>query len=72
VVKDFLSVGESYPLVDFVARCRTALGIANERVRGKYGYACSQAITQLAHIESTATAYADIPNAHVTVDAFEE
>ena len=72
VIKDFFSVGESYPLEDFLARSRAALNIANERVRAKYGFACSQAITQLARIESAAMAFADAADARVTVDAFEE
>jgi uncharacterized repeat protein (TIGR04042 family) len=72
VIKDYFSVGESYPLADFLARSRAALNIANERVRAKYGFACSQAITQLARIESAATAFGDDADARVTVDAFEE
>jgi len=72
VIKDFFSVGESYPLADFLARSRAALSIANERVRAKYGFACSQAITQLARIESAAMAFGDAADARVTVDAFEE
>jgi uncharacterized repeat protein (TIGR04042 family) len=72
VIKDYFSVGESYPLADFVARSRAALNIANERVRAKYGFACSQAITQLARIESAAMAFGDAADARVTVDAFEE
>ena len=72
VIKDFFSVGESYPLADFLARSRAALNIANEGVRAKYGFACSQAITQLARIESAAMAFADAADARVTVDAFEE
>jgi uncharacterized repeat protein (TIGR04042 family) len=72
VIKDYFSVGVSYPLADFLARSRTALNIANERVRAKYGFACSQAITQLARIESAAMAFADAADARVTVDAFEE
>jgi uncharacterized repeat protein (TIGR04042 family) len=72
VIKDYFSVGESYPLADFLARSRTAFNIANERVRAKYGFACSQAITQLARIESAAMAFGDDAEARVTVDAFEE
>ena len=72
VIKDYFSVGESYPVADFLARSRTAFNIANERVRAKYGFACSQAITQLARIESVAMAFGDDADACVTVDAFEE
>ena len=72
VIKDYFSVGESYPLADFLARSRAALNIANERVRAKYGFACSQAVNQLARIESAAMAFGGDADARVTIDAFEE
>jgi uncharacterized repeat protein (TIGR04042 family) len=72
VVKKFFSVGETYPLADFVERSRTALDIASERVKSKYGFRCSRAIAQQLRIETAAAAYADFPHARVTVDAFEE
>jgi uncharacterized repeat protein (TIGR04042 family) len=72
VVKDFLSLGESYPLADFVERSRSALNIASERVEAKYGWPCSRAKAQLARIETAAEAFTNFPGARVTVDAFEE
>jgi uncharacterized repeat protein (TIGR04042 family) len=72
VVKDFLSPGKTYPLADFVKRSRTALNIASERVEEKYGWPCSRAQAQLARIEAAADAFTDVPDARVTVDAFEE
>jgi len=72
VVKDFFSPGESYPLADFVTRSQTALDIASERVKKKYGWRCSRAAAQFARIETAARAFADFPNAHVTIDAFED
>jgi uncharacterized repeat protein (TIGR04042 family) len=72
VIKDFFSPGESYPLDDFVTRSRTALNIASERVRAKYGFACSSAMDQLARIEAAAKTFAHLPGARVHVDAFEE
>jgi uncharacterized repeat protein (TIGR04042 family) len=72
VVKDYLAPGETYPLADFIERSRAMLNIASERVRAKYGYACSSAMDQLARIETTAAAFAHLPDARVTVDAFEE
>jgi uncharacterized repeat protein (TIGR04042 family) len=72
VVKDFLSAGQSYPLADFLERSRNALNIANERVRAKYGYGCSQAVAQIARIETAAAAFADVVDPRVAVDAFEE
>ena len=72
VVKEFLAPGQSYPLADFVTRCRTALGIASERVKEKYGYRCSRAAAQLTRIETGAASFAESAGARVTVDAFEE
>ena len=72
VVKDYFSPGESYPLAEFVGRSRTALGIASERVKEKFGFHCSRALAQLAQIESGAAAFAHCPGARVTIDAFEE
>jgi uncharacterized repeat protein (TIGR04042 family) len=38
VIKDYFTPGESYALADFVERSRTALLIASDRVRAKYGF----------------------------------
>jgi len=54
VIKDYLVPGSSYPLPEFLDRSREALHIASERVRAKFGYACSMAMDQLAQIEATA------------------
>ncbi|MDN4054861.1 MSMEG_0570 family nitrogen starvation response protein [Massilia sp. YIM B02763] len=54
VIKDYLDVGGRYPVDDFVRRSREALHIASERVRAKYGFACSSALDQLARIEQKA------------------
>lgn len=72
VVKEFLSVGESYPVGDFVARCRKALQIASERLRQKYGFACSSAAMQLAEIEEAATRFESVAEATVKVLRFRE
>lgn len=72
VVKDHMAVGGTYPLADFLDRSRTALGIASDRVKAKYGFPCSRALGQLARIESAARPFADTPAATVTVLAFEE
>jgi len=57
VIHDYLLAGESYALADFMARCRTALHLASERVRLKYGYACSSAADQLERLEARALSY---------------
>lgn len=72
VIGEHMSPGESYPLDDFVERSRAALNIASERVRAKYGFACSSALDQLARIETAAGRFAGAPDARVTVVSFEQ
>jgi uncharacterized repeat protein (TIGR04042 family) len=69
VVREYLEVGRSYPVADFLARSRAALSLASERVRAKYGYACTGAMEQLAAIEERAAAVD--PGAAVAVVGFE-
>jgi putative flavoprotein involved in K+ transport len=54
VVEEHLAVGQHYPLRDFLERARRALELASERVRARYGFACSSALDQLARLEATA------------------
>ncbi|GAB4058741.1 MSMEG_0570 family nitrogen starvation response protein [Uliginosibacterium sediminicola] len=72
VIKDFLTPGTRYPMADFMSRSREALNIASERVRAKYGYACSSAMDQLAELEAHAQRFANLPDAQVEVLGFEE
>jgi uncharacterized repeat protein (TIGR04042 family) len=72
VIKDFLAVGASYPLAEFLTRSRTALDIASERVKEKYGWHCSRAQAQLARIEAAAKGFAALPDARVIIDRFED
>jgi uncharacterized repeat protein (TIGR04042 family) len=69
VVRDYLREGESYPLPEFLDLSRTALTIASERVRAKYGHACSLALGQLARIEAAAAGFERDSN--VIVETFE-
>ena len=69
VVREHLAVGESYPVPEFLHRVGNALNIASERVRAKYGYACSMALDQLAAIEATAAH--STPEQRVHVLAFD-
>lgn len=71
VVQDYLAPGTQYALPDFLQRTREALDIASERVRAKYGFACSQAMDQLAEIEHIARRFAGTADAQVTVVAFD-
>lgn len=71
VVQDYLSPGQRYALPDFVHRSREALGIASDRVRAKFGFACSQAMDQLAEIERIAARFEAQADAQVAVLAFD-
>ncbi|NIF73722.1 MULTISPECIES: MSMEG_0570 family nitrogen starvation response protein [unclassified Burkholderia] len=71
VVADYFTPGSEYPLADFVARSRESLGIASERVRAKFGFACSAAMDELARIEALAERFGQQAEASVTVLALE-
>ncbi|MDX2933447.1 MSMEG_0570 family nitrogen starvation response protein [Streptomyces ipomoeae] len=69
VVEDYFTPGGEYELADFVERSRTALGIAGERVKEKFGFYCTGASDQLAQIEQTATAYTSFADAKVIIES---
>ena len=71
VIKDYLTPGASYPIAEFVERSRLALIVASERVREKYGFQCGHAQHQREEIEAIGARFADMPEARVTVEAFE-
>jgi uncharacterized repeat protein (TIGR04042 family) len=54
VVQELLPEGAELPVFEFLQRARAALTIGSERVRLKYGYACSAALDQLAALEARA------------------
>nr|WP_206292732.1 MSMEG_0570 family nitrogen starvation response protein [Humisphaera borealis] len=72
VIKDFFEVGQSYTVADFVGRSREALTIASNRVKQKYGFACSSAADQLQSIESTAARFKNASEQKVLVLGFDE
>lgn len=57
VIHDYFQPGAAYPLPDFLQRSREALRIASERVRARYGFACSAALDQLARLEERAAQF---------------
>lgn len=71
VVREHLATGRSYPLDAFLVQAGSALHAASERVRDKYGFACSQALDQLAQIEQAAARFQDQPGAVVVVVAID-
>ncbi len=72
VVKDYFVANQAYPLEDFVEQSRTALQIASDRVRAKYGMPCSLALGQLQSIETKATQYQHWSEPQVRVLGFIE
>jgi uncharacterized repeat protein (TIGR04042 family) len=72
VIKDYFQAGTGYPLPEFMAQVREALNIASERVRAKFGFACSQAMDQLAELEETARRFDTLDNARVDVLSFDD
>lgn len=69
VVEEYFTAGGTYAVPDFVERSREALTIASERVRAKYGFACTSAMSQLDAIVNKA---ATVDSAGlVTVDGFD-
>ena len=70
VVKKYFSPGEEYELQDFVARSRTALNIASDRVKAAYGYPCSLALGQLQKIETKAKEYEQMRSPKVRMIQF--
>lgn len=69
IVREYLEVGRSYALPDFMERSRTMLNIGSERVRAKFGYACSAALDQLQELEERAASVP--PDQQITVTKFE-
>lgn len=57
VMHDYLEIGGHYPVLDFVARTSEALAIASERVRARYGFACTSAMHSEEKISSLAAQY---------------
>lgn len=72
VIKEYFKTEQDYPLQDFVVRSRTALTIASDRVKAKFGYPCSLALGQLASIENKAAQYDSMFNPSVRILRFIE
>lgn len=57
VVHDHLEAGARYTVGDFTARAVAALSLASERVRARYGFACTSAAASVERIQQSAAAY---------------
>lgn len=58
VVHDHLRTGETYTVRDFVDRTSAALATASERVRARYGFACTSAAASREQILRSAAGHA--------------
>jgi uncharacterized repeat protein (TIGR04042 family) len=58
VMHDHLDDGATYTVEDFVLRTETALHEASERVRVKYGFACTSAAATSAQVRRAAAHFA--------------
>jgi uncharacterized repeat protein (TIGR04042 family) len=59
IIEEYLSAGEAYPVPEFLKRATTALEIASERVRQRYGFSCSSALDQLRELEQSGADLSD-------------
>jgi uncharacterized repeat protein (TIGR04042 family) len=70
VIKDYFAPGDEMELTDFLERARAALTIASDRVKAKYGFACSQAGASLLSIEQRAAPFQRQRDARITILEF--
>jgi uncharacterized repeat protein (TIGR04042 family) len=70
VVEEFFEAGQVYSVGEFLERSTRAFGIASDRVREKYGFACSSAVAQLAEIRRMAGKHGN-SSGEVIVEGFE-
>lgn len=57
VIHEHFKKGETMLMKDFITRSRTALNAASDRVRQRFGFACSSAMDQLSEIEDWGRSY---------------
>lgn len=73
IIEDYFVAGQAYAVPEFLERASAALEGASERVRERYGFACSSALEQLRELrESSAELTADERARAVTVVEFEK
>jgi uncharacterized repeat protein (TIGR04042 family) len=70
IIRDYLTIGQELELPEFLRRMHVALTIASDRVKAKYGFACSRARGSLAEIERRAVPFLAQCDARVTVLEF--
>jgi uncharacterized repeat protein (TIGR04042 family) len=70
IVQEYFEAGVTYGLADFITRSRTALTIASDRVKAKYGRPCGLAIGQLQTLEQRSMDYAELSDPQVRIVQF--
>jgi putative flavoprotein involved in K+ transport len=58
-IEDVLAPGIAYPVDEFVRRSTAALEVGSERVRAKYGFACTAAAAQADDLQREAQRFAE-------------
>jgi len=71
IIREYLEVGAAYSVPEFLDRSRTALSLASDRVREKFGYPCARAARQLAQIEAKSRALSDLGGA-VCIESYRD
>ncbi len=71
-INDYLELNHPYTIEQFQVQCETALNLASERVKEKYGFYCSSAMDQLSQIQQRCKTLgkADSVNSTVLVTRF--
>lgn len=72
VIREHLEPGRTYPIAEFRDRACTALSIASERVRAKYGFPCARALGQIERIEAACRRFDAAADAAVGILSFQE
>jgi uncharacterized repeat protein (TIGR04042 family) len=67
VIRNFLHEGQAVSLAEFLQIAELGLSLASDRVREKYGFACSAAADQLEIIQSKASEFQGLSSATVHV-----
>ncbi len=70
IIRDYFNVGEELDIAAFIEKSRIALAIASDRVKAKYGFACTRAHSTLATIEHRARPFIATPDARITILEF--
>ena len=73
IIEDYFVPGRGYPVPEFLERASAALEGASERVRQRYGFACSSALDQLRELREASAGLSDDERARqVNIVAFEK